>query len=94
MNQVNDDDLTIVTNPFKRLLFMALFFALFGAVRLMLWLIVLFQFLTHLFTGRVTSRATRYGEALATWIYQMMRFMAYSTERMPFPFTSFGADRD
>lgn len=87
-------DPAIATNPFKRVLFMALFYVLFGVVRLMLWLVVLFQFLSHLFTGRVTRRGARYGEALSTWIHQMLRFMSYNTERMPFPFTSFGAERD
>ncbi len=82
------------TNPFKRLLFMALCFALFGLVRLMLWVVVLFQFLAHLLTGRVTGVGVRWGEALAAWIYKMMLFMSYSTERMPFPFTRFGAEEE
>lgn len=81
-------------NPFQRLLFMAVFFALFGAVRLLLWVVVLIQFLSHLLTGRVTERATLWGQALSTWIYRMMLFMSYNTERMPFPFSRFGPDHD
>ncbi|HUL11379.1 MAG TPA: DUF4389 domain-containing protein [Methylococcaceae bacterium] len=87
-------DNQVPTNAFVRLLFMILFFALFGAVRFMVWALVLFQFLTHLFTGRVNRRALQWGEALSNWIHRMMLFMTYNTERMPFPFSSFGADAD
>jgi hypothetical protein len=87
-------DAQITTNPFKRLLFMALLFALFGLARLLLWVVVSFQFLAHLLTGRVTRVGLRWGEALSDWIYRTMRFMSYNTERMPFPFASFGAEED
>lgn len=69
---------------------MVLFFGIFGIARILLWAVVLFQFLSHLFTGRVTERATLWGQALSTWIYRMMLFMSYNTERMPFPFSHFG----
>lgn len=79
---------------FKRLLFMALFFALFGIVRFILWAIVLFQFIAHLLTGRATRLGVKWGEALSAWIYNMLLFMSYSTDRMPFPFSAFGARED
>ena len=81
----------IGTNPFKRLLFMALFFALFGAVRLLLWAVVLIQFLAHLLTGRVTAVGVRWGRGLSNWTHKMLLFMSYNTECMPFPFAAFGA---
>ncbi len=84
----------IPTNALVRLLFMIIFFALFGAVRIMAWLVVLFQFLSPLFTGRVTERGSRWGKALSDWIHQMLLFMTYNTERMPFPFHTIGADKD
>jgi len=87
-------DKSIRTNAFVRLLFMILFFALFGLVRFMVWAVVLFQVLTHLFTGRANQRALLWGEALSDWIYRMMLFMTYNTERMPFPFAAFGPQED
>ena len=87
-------DTTIPTNAFVRLFFMIVFFALFGLVRFMAWAVVLFQFFSHLLTGRVTQRGSRWGEALSNWIHQMMLFMTYNTERMPFPFHTIGADKD
>jgi hypothetical protein len=94
MNTRLPPDPNIETNAFLRLIFMALFFALFGVARLLLWAVVLFQFLAHLLTGRVTQRGQVWGNVLSTWIYQMMLFMSYNTERMPFPFTAFGARED
>jgi hypothetical protein len=73
-------------NAFARLFFMVILFALFGVVRFMVWTLVVFQFLAHVFTGRVSERFTRWGEGLSVWVYKMMRFMTYNTERMPFPF--------
>lgn len=93
MSPINLDN-HISTNPFVRLMFMIIFFALFGLVRFLVWILVVFQFLTHLFTGRVNVHIRYWGEALSKWIYDMLRFMTYSTERMPFPFQSVGQDRD
>jgi len=81
-------------NAFRRLLFMALCFALFGVVRFALWTVVLLQFMSHVFTGRPTRIGVKWGEALSAWIFNMMLFMSYSTERMPFPFSAFNATED
>lgn len=87
-------DHQVPMNAFRRLLFMALFFVLFGAVRFALWSVVLLQLISHLFTGRATRLGVRWGEALSAWIYNMMLFMSYSTDRMPFPFSAFDATKD
>ncbi|WP_119631955.1 DUF4389 domain-containing protein [Methylocaldum marinum] len=62
------DNNQVSMNAFKRLLFMALFFALFGIVRFILWAIVLFQFIAHLFTGRATYLGVkRRGQAFVVY---------------------------
>jgi hypothetical protein len=91
MKEVSLDN-PVGTNPFVRLIFMVLFFAFFGVARFLLWAVVLFQFLSHLFTGRVTQRGSRWGQAVSDWMYSVMLFMSYNTERMPFPFS--GIDRE
>lgn len=92
--KVSINDNQVPMNAFRRLLFMALFFALFGVVRFALWAVVLFQFIAHLFTGRATQLGVKWGEALSAWIYEMMLFMSYSTDRMPFPFSAFNVTED
>ncbi|WNV03974.1 DUF4389 domain-containing protein [Candidatus Methylospira mobilis] len=91
----DDDENTVVTrNAFIRALFMAVFFALFMGARFFLWLIVLFQFLSHLFTGKPSQAGTRWGAGISAWIYAVMLFMTYNTERMPFPFSQISASRN
>lgn len=73
---------------------MFLFFAMFGIVRLLLWALVLFQFITHVFTGRANEHCLMWGKILSTWIYRMMLFMSYNSDYMPFPFTAFGPEQN
>ncbi len=87
-------DNRVPTNVFVRLFFMIVMLALFTIVRWMTWLVVIFQFLSHLFTGSVTKRGVRWGQALSDWIHQMMLFMTYKTERMPFPFQSLWPEKE
>ena len=82
----------VTRNAFIRGFFMAVFFVLFMGARFCLWLVVLFQFLSHLFTGQATEQGTRWGAGLSSWIYAMMLFMTYNTERMPFPFSRITAN--
>ncbi len=91
---MNDSNNKVPTNAFVRLIFMILLLALFTIVRWMAWLVVAFQFLSHLFTGKVTERGVRWGEALSLWIYRMMQFMTYKSEKMPFPFHTLGAEKE
>lgn len=88
------NDNQVASNAFVRLLFMLIYFALFGIVRFMIWALVLFQFLAHLFTGGVNGRVKRWGDGLSGWTHNMLRFMTYNTERMPFPFHKLGPNGD
>lgn len=83
----------VTSNAIIRGFFMAIFFGLFMIVRFCLWLVVFFQFLAHLFTGQPSEQGTRWGAALSAWMYAVMLFMTYNTERMPFPFTNISASK-
>lgn len=87
-------DNDIPTNAFVRLFFMIMLYVLFILVRTLVILVAAFQFLSHLFTGRVTQRGMRWGEGLSGWIHRTMLFLTYRTERMPFPFQSIWSDKD
>ena len=82
----------IPSNAILRLLFVAAFNLINTVVSKLLLLLAIFQFLCHLFTGRVTERGVRWGEAISGWTYRMNLFMTYKTERMPFPFHRLGPD--
>ena len=78
------------TNPILRLLFMIVLYLLFIGVRTMVLLMAAYQFFSHLITGRVSQRGLRWGDGLSRWIHELMRFLTYNSERMPFPFKAFG----
>jgi hypothetical protein len=73
-------------NAFIRLLLMVLLYIMFIIVRTLWLLVSIVQFLAHLFTGRPTEVGVRWGKGLSIWIHEMMLFMTYNTEVMPFPF--------
>ena len=89
-NTLNNTD-QIPSNAILRLIFVVMFNLINMVVSKVLLLVAVYQFLCHLLTGRVTQRGVRWGEAISNWTYQMMLFMTYKTERMPFPFHRLGA---
>lgn len=93
MKELSDDQ-RIQTNAFVRLFFMLMLYVLFIIVRTMIILLVMFQFLSHLFTGRVMRNGVIWGEALSDWVHRLFLFLTYKTERMPFPFQNFWVDKD
>ena len=48
--------------------------------------VVVFQFLTSLFTGKPNDRLNRFGRNLAHYFQQITVYMTFATEEKPFPF--------
>lgn len=69
-----------------RLLFMIIIAVIYGLSRLVLGAVVLLQFLWVLFTGEPNTRLTGFGQSLATYTYQIVRYLTFNTETRPFPF--------
>lgn len=70
-----------------RLLFMVLYaFALQVAIFLM-WIIVVLQFLFALISGQDNAQLRIFGYSLSTYIYDVLKFLTYSSEEKPFPFS-------
>jgi len=72
-----------------RLIFMLLFTALFCIVRLLLGAVVVIQFLWVLFSGGKNDKLLSFANQLATYIYQVYRYLSFNTEQRPFPFDDF-----
>jgi len=84
----------IPSNAILRLLFVITFNVINMVVSKVILLVAFFEFLSHLLTGRVPEWGVRWGSAMSNWTYQMMLFMTYKTEHMPFPFHKLGPDPD
>ena len=69
-----------------RLLFMAVLFAVYMITRIVFFAVIVFQFLWVLFTAETNKQLTGLGQSLATYTYQIMRYLSFNTEDKPFPF--------
>ncbi len=75
-------------NPgiWRRIVYMMFFAFILGVVRMMLWAVVAFQVVVTLFTGSKNPHAQKFGRSLSAYIYQVLLFLTFNTEEMPFPF--------
>ncbi len=70
----------------QRIFFMLVFIFILGFVRVILWAVVLFQVASKLLTGQDNPHARQLGATLAVYLYQILLFLTFNTEQMPFPF--------
>lgn len=74
-----------------RLVFMLLFAALLQLASLVMWILVVVQFVFSLVTGEDNLHLRRFGHSLSTYIYDVLKFLCYSSEEKPFPFADWPA---
>lgn len=69
-----------------RLVFMLLFAALLQVAGIIMWVLVILQFVFSLITGQDNANLRSFGHSLSTFIYQTLKFLTYNSEEKPFPF--------
>ena len=69
-----------------RLFFMLVVTILYGVSRVVVGAVVVVQFFWVLFTGITNQRLEKLGQALATYTYQIIRYLTFNSEQRPFPF--------
>ncbi len=69
-----------------RLFFMFVVVLLYSVSRVVVGAVVVLQFFWVLFTGETNNRLEQLGQALATYTYQIIRYLTFNTEERPFPF--------
>lgn len=83
--QINDNLKKIDT--WKRILFLLVFSVIVGIVRMLLWAIVLLQVASALFTGEPNQNILSFGKKLSAYLYHILLFLTYNTNKLPFPFS-------
>ena len=66
-------------------LYMLIFLFLLGVVKFVAFVVILFQFLTVLFTAVANEKLLKFGRSLSIYQYQIMMFLTYNSEEHPFP---------
>jgi cytoskeletal protein RodZ len=74
-------------STWKRIFFIAVFAVIVGLVRILLWAIVLLQIASTLYTGSPNQNILDFGSKLSAYLYHILLFLTYNTEKLPFPFS-------
>ena len=79
-----------LTNPttWMRLVYIILFVIAFYVAMFVLVAVVVVQFLFKLITGESNEHLRGLGRSLGTYTYEIIAFVTFHTDEMPFPFAS------
>lgn len=73
-------------NTWKRIAFMLVFAVIAGLVRVLLWAVILLQIASVLVTGSANKNILDLGRKLAAYLYHIVLYLTFNTDRLPFPF--------
>ncbi len=86
MQQATKDNLAN-RNIWARGLYMLFYVIAYAVAETIASLVVLFQFIHALFTGRVNEPLQIFGARLSTYIFQVLQYVTFNSEYQPFPFS-------
>jgi hypothetical protein len=69
-----------------RLLFMLAYYVIGTVATAVLSVVVILGFLWVLFTGEKNGQLQQAGQAIAAYLYEIIRYLTFNTEDKPFPF--------
>lgn len=75
-----------------RLLFIIIYGAILWLASVVLGFVVVFQFLSKLFTRETQSNLLGFGRSLAEFVRQIVLYLTFNSEDKPFPFGDWPAD--
>lgn len=71
----------------KRAVFMVLFAIIYSITEIVVVVVAVFQFFCVLITGAKNTRVLELGRDLSVYIYEILLFETFNSERLPFPFS-------
>ena len=74
-------------STWKRIFFIIIFAVIVGLVRILLWAVVLLQIASSLLTGEPNKNILSFGRKLSVYLYHILLFLTYNTDKLPFPFS-------
>lgn len=87
MNEAHENSATSKHESiWLRLVFIFLFAIVLNIAEFALWLTVLVQFISKAVTGKTMATMTSFGHNLATFVYDVIRFLTFRIDDMPWPF--------
>jgi hypothetical protein len=80
------------SSTWMRGVFMLLFVVIYGFAEAIWFLVVVFQFVHALVTGKPNLSLMEFSENLCAYIYEILLFLSFNTEERPFPFAPWPAE--
>lgn len=72
-------------------LFILVFAFVLAIARVVIWAVVVLQFLFTLFSGQTNANLLSFADSLSRFIYQCLLFVSFNSEEKPFPFAEWPA---
>ena len=69
--------------------YIVLFSIIYSVTELVIFLVVLFQFLFVLLTRNTNDKLLTLGLNLSTYVYQILAYMTFNSNERPYPFSDF-----
>ena len=67
-------------------LYILIYAVFYTIAEIVLFAVIVFQFLLKLFTSETNERLRKLGQGLSTYIYQILQFMTFNSDYQPYPF--------
>lgn len=74
------------TKTWMRGLYIVLFSIFYAVAKVIIFAVVIFQFLLTLFTGKTNDRLLKLGQGLSTYMYQILLYITFNSDHQPYPF--------
>ena len=66
--------------------YILLFLVFYSVAKIVIFAIIIFQFVLTVVTGKTNKRLVRLGLSLSTYSYQILTFLTFNTDYHPYPF--------
>jgi len=76
-------------NAWMRVLFVVLFWIVFYVTQLVIAAVVAAQCAFTIFSGKPNHNLLKFGDMLAKYIQDILRYVTFNTDERPFPFNEF-----
>ena len=67
-------------------LYILIYAVFYTIAEIVLFAVIVFQFLLKLFTSETNERLGKLGQGLSTYIYQILQYMNFNSDYQPYPF--------
>lgn len=73
--------------------FILIFALIYGISKILIWSLVLFQFISLLITKETNTQLNHFSKSLSVFVYQLLQYVMFNSDEKPFPFSPWPEER-